>query len=167
MTKQRTDRLNSLLKEVISEVIKREVRNPHVNELMTVTRVEITKDLHYAKVYVSVIGTQEQKESTLKALQVAAGFIAVNSSKKVVMRYFPALTFKLDDSVDKQMRIEELLGEIRTKREAQQGEDDSTPSFEENETDDASDEDDINGFDENADDNDDEFDEEESEIEEK
>lgn len=164
MTKQRTDRLNSLLKEVISEVIKREVRNPHVNELMTVTRVEITKDLHYAKVYVSVIGTQEQKESTLKALQVAAGFIAVNSSKKVVMRYFPALTFKLDDSVDKQMRIEELLGEIRTKRESQQGEDDSTPSFEEHEADD---EDDINGFDENADDIDDELDEEESEIEEK
>jgi len=117
---QRTTRLNSLLKEVISEVIRRDVRNPHVNELLTVTRVEITRDLHYAKVYISVIGTDAQKKETLNALETAAGFIAVNSSKKVTMRYFPALTFKLDDSVDKHMRIEELLGEISHEREARE-----------------------------------------------
>lgn len=118
MPKQRTDRLNSLLKEVISEVIHRQVRNPHVNELLTVTRVDITKDLHYAKVYISVIGTKEDKEKTLQALVSAAGFIAVNASKKVVMRYFPTLTFKLDDGVDKHMRIEELLQEIHMKKSA-------------------------------------------------
>lgn len=120
MAVQRTTRLNSLLKEVISEVIKRDVRNPHVNDLLTVTRVDITKDLHYAKVYISVIGSDLQKQETLAALQTAAGFIAVNSSKKVTMRYFPALTFKLDDSVDKHMRIEELLGEISHEREARE-----------------------------------------------
>lgn len=114
---QRTDRLNSLLKEVISEVVQRDVRNPHVNHLLSITRVEITKDLHHAKVYISVIGTQEQKEETIKALQSAAGFIAVNSSKKVTMRYFPELTFKLDDSVDKHMKIDSLLNEISIERE--------------------------------------------------
>lgn len=118
MSKQRTDRLNSLLKEVISEVIRRDVRNPHVNELLTITRVDISKDLHYAKVYFSVIGTPEQKAETLSALQTAAGFIAVQSSKEVVMRYFPALTFKLDDSVDRHMRIEELLHQISTEKNA-------------------------------------------------
>jgi ribosome-binding factor A len=118
MAIQRTDRLNSLLKEVISEVIHRQVRNPHVNELLTVTRVDITKDLHYAKVYISVIGSKEAKQETLQALESAAGFIAVNASKKVVMRYFPTLTFKLDDGVDKHMRIEELLHEIKMKKSA-------------------------------------------------
>jgi ribosome-binding factor A len=118
MVKQRTDRLNSLLKEVISEVIRKDVRNPHVNELITVTRVEITKDLHHAKVFISVIGNAAEKEETLKALQTAAGFIAVTSSKKVVMRYFPELHFKLDDSVDKHMRIEKILGEISNERES-------------------------------------------------
>lgn len=113
MIKQRTDRLNSLLKEVISDVIKRNVKNPEVNELMTVTRVDITKDLHYAKVYISVIGSAEQKAATLQALQSAAGFIAVTASKLVVMRYFPALTFKLDESVDKHIRIQEILNEIK------------------------------------------------------
>lgn len=117
MTTQRTDRLNSLLKEVISDVIRKQVRNPHVNELVTVTRVEITKDLHYAKVYISVIGTSEQKTETINALQSAAGFIAVQSSKQVVMRYFPELQFKLDDSVEKHMRIEELLEEIAEEKQ--------------------------------------------------
>lgn len=118
MAVQRTDRLNSLLKEVISEVIRRDVRNPHVTELVTVTRVQISKDLHYAKVYISVIGTEQEKGETIDALKSAAGFIAVNSSQKVVMRYFPELTFKLDDSVDKHMRIEELLSKISKEREA-------------------------------------------------
>jgi ribosome-binding factor A len=118
--KQRTDRLNSLLKEVISEVIKREVRNPHVNELITVTRVDITKDLHYAKVYVSVIGDEAQKKETLAALQSAAGFIAVNASQKVVMRYFPALTFRLDDGVDKHIRMQKLLSDISEERNSRQ-----------------------------------------------
>jgi ribosome-binding factor A len=123
---ERTDRLNSLLKEVISEVIHRDVRNPHVNELVTVTRVEITKDLHYAKVYISVIGDQTVKAETIAALHSAAGFIAVNSSKKVTMRYFPELTFKLDDSVDKHMRIAELLSEIGEERKSRPETDEST-----------------------------------------
>lgn len=130
MAVKRTDRLNSLLKEVISEVIKREVRNPHVAELVTVTRVQISKDLRHAKVFISVIGTEQQKAETIDALASAAGFIAVQSSQKVVMRYFPELIFKLDDSVEKHMRIEELLGKISQERESRQSpiEDDTTSS---------------------------------------
>lgn len=118
MAVKRTDRLNSLLKEVITEVIKRDVRNPHVAEFVSVTRVEITKDLHYAKVYVSIIGSEQQKAETMDALNSAAGFIAIQSSREVVMRYFPELTFRLDDSVDKHMKIEELLSEINRERES-------------------------------------------------
>jgi ribosome-binding factor A len=125
MATNRIDRINSLLKEVISEVIFREVKNPHVNELLTVTHVEVTKDLHYAKVYVSVIGSEQQKKDTIAALQSAAGFIAVNSSKKITIRYFPTLTFKLDESVDKQMRIEMLLNQISAEKDARPEEEES------------------------------------------
>jgi ribosome-binding factor A len=118
MVVKRTDRLNSLLKEVISEVIRREVRNPHVTELITVTRVQISKDLRHAKVFISVIGSEQDKIETIEALNSAAGFIAVQSSQKVVMRYFPELRFKLDDSVEKHMRIEELLNKISKERES-------------------------------------------------
>jgi ribosome-binding factor A len=108
----RTDRLNSLLKEVLSEVITREVKHPDLHPLTTVTSVSITKDLHYAKVFISVIGTEQQRKQTIDALESAAGFIAVTASKRVVMRYFPALTFKLDTSVDKQMQIDALINKI-------------------------------------------------------
>jgi ribosome-binding factor A len=118
MAKNRVVRLNSLLKEVLSEVIHREVKNPHVSPLISVSSVDISKDLQHAKVYISVIGTPVEKEATIKALQSAAGFIAVHASKKVVMRYFPDLTFKLDDSVDKYIRIESLLEEIHEEQKS-------------------------------------------------
>ena len=118
MTKLRIDRLNSLLKEVITEVIRKDVDNPEVGEFVTVTRVDISKDLRHAKVYISVIGDQETKETTLKALTKASGFIGVNASKKVVMRFFPSLRFIIDDTVDKVMRIEELLQEIHEEKDS-------------------------------------------------
>lgn len=111
MTK-RTDRLNSLLKQVISEVVTRDVRNPKVNTLVTITGVDVSKDLHNAKVYVSVIGTNEDKKQTLAALQSAAGFISVQASKKVTIRYFPTLTFHLDSSVEEHLHIDALLEKI-------------------------------------------------------
>ena len=117
MTK-RTERLNSLLKEVISEVIRKQVRNPNVAQFTTVTEVDISKDLHHAKVYVSVIGTDQERSATIEALETAAGFIGVHASKNVVMRHFPSLTFRLDTSVDKQLKIDSLLKKIRSEEES-------------------------------------------------
>lgn len=118
MVKKRIPRLNSLLQEVISEVIHREVKNPHVNRLASITAVDISNDLQHAKVYVSVIGTKEQKTETINALQSASGFISIRSSKKVVMRYFPTLIFKLDDSVETHLHIDILLGQIREEQKS-------------------------------------------------
>lgn len=117
MAKRRTDRLNSLLKEVISEVIRRDVDHVPLPGLITVTGVRITDDLHFAKVFVSVIGTPQQQRQAIDTLQAIAGFIAVTSSKKVVMRYFPQLTFQLDDSINRAMRIEQLLTEIHDEQQ--------------------------------------------------
>ncbi len=116
MKTRRQERLNSLLKEVLSEVIRASVRNPDVCTLTSVTEVDISKDLHHAKAYVSVIGSEAEKRKTVAALQTAAGFIAVHASKMVVMRHFPQLTFKLDTTADKQMRINEILTEIEKKK---------------------------------------------------
>lgn len=115
MTLKRTDRLNSLLREVLSEVIRDDVKNPHIHELLTVTQVDISKDLHNAKVYISVIGNDQDKQGTLSALKSAAGYIAVVASKKVVMRYFPQLTFHLDNSVEKHYQIDQLINKIHEK----------------------------------------------------
>ena len=114
---KRVKRLNSLLKEVLSEVITKDVKDPRMAPLVTVTQVEISKDLHNAKVHVSIIGDDKQRRDTLEALESAAGYIGVNASKKVVMRFFPTLTFKLDTTVDEQMKIDSLIDQIHREEE--------------------------------------------------
>lgn len=116
MKKNRIERVNSLLKEVIFEVIQKEVRNPHVTMFVTVTRVETSQDLHHAKVYISMIGTEPEKEKVLHALESAAGFIAVTASKKVELRHFPTLTFKIDHAADEHFRIQKILSDLENER---------------------------------------------------
>lgn len=115
---RRQERINSLLIEVISETIREDVDHPEVGEFTTITRAEVTKDLKYAKVYFSVIGSDEVKQKTLKALKEAAGFIAIQASKKVTLRYFPELQFYLDTSLDKQIRVQELLSQAEEEKKA-------------------------------------------------
>ena len=93
MKHRRVDRLNSLLKEVISDVIRKEVKNPHLPNLITITSVEIAKDMRQAKVYFSVIGDEKSKAQAINILRAAAGHIGSRAAKQVVIRYFPKLTF--------------------------------------------------------------------------
>ena len=116
MKKNRLERVNSLLKEVIFEVIQREVKNPHINTFVTVTKVETSADLHHAKVSISLLCPEPEKAKIIAALQSAAGFIAVHASKKVELRYFPELIFKLDNSLDEFIRIQEIIGKIEQER---------------------------------------------------
>lgn len=118
MNSKRISRLNSLLREVISEVITKEVRNPHISKFTSVTAVEITPDLKNAKVSISIIGSDKERDETIKALNQASGFISVHASKKIVIRYFPTLLFVLDTSVDKHMKIEKILSEIKKEKES-------------------------------------------------
>jgi ribosome-binding factor A len=120
MVKKRIARLNSLLKEVLSEVIHQDVRNPLVHKFVSVTEVDISSDLQHAKVFISVIGNDKEKQETIQALQSGAGFISLQASKKVVMRYFPVLTFKLDTTLDKQLRVQTLLNQIKTEQQSRQ-----------------------------------------------
>ena len=113
---RRTERLNSLIKEVLSEVIRDDVRHPDVSKLTTVMSVDISKDLHHAKVYISVIGNEKEKAATIEALNSGAGFIATRASKMMVIRYFPALRFFIDDSVDKLMAIDKVLRDLESKK---------------------------------------------------
>jgi ribosome-binding factor A len=113
---KRIKRVNSLIKRVVSEIICEKVRNPNISKFTTITRVDTSKDLYKAKVYVSVMGTKNERESTLFALKSASGFISINASKKVIMRIFPSLVFYLDTSVDDQMKIDSLLKKICEKK---------------------------------------------------
>lgn len=116
MKKNRLERINSLLKEVIFDVIQKQVKNPHVNLFVSVTRVDTSADLYHAKVYISLIGTDAEKEKVLAALQNAAGFIAVQASRQVEIRHFPSLTFRLDNAAEEHFKIEKILTDIEKER---------------------------------------------------
>ena len=117
MAKLRTKRINSLLREVLADVIARDVKNPHVHMLTTVMKVEVSDDLYQAKVFVSIFGTPEERSQTLTALRSAAGFIAVTASRELSLRHFPELIFYLDETIERQLHIEGLLKEIHEKRD--------------------------------------------------
>lgn len=116
MKKNRLSRVNSLLKEVIFEVIQKQVRNPNVTSFVSITSVDTSADLHHAKVFVSLVCSEEEKTKIIAALNSAAGFIAVHAAKKVDLRYFPELQFKLDTSVEQHMRIQKILSDIEKER---------------------------------------------------
>lgn len=116
MKKKRIDRVNSLLREVISDVIQRQVKNPHVNLFVSVTKVDTSADLHHAKVYISLIGTDAEKAGVLTALTSAAGFIAVQASKQVELRHFPTLSFRIDKTADEHFKIEKIITDIEQER---------------------------------------------------
>jgi ribosome-binding factor A len=118
MKPRRIEKVNSLLKEVLSEVILQDLKHRNIPELITVTSVDTSTDLTSAKVYVSLIEpVREKKEMTISMLQKMASYIALLASKKVTLRYFPSLTFKLDDSMDKYMKIDTLLRKINVPKE--------------------------------------------------
>ena len=109
---RRVERLNSLLKEVLSEVIQHSLRNPALAKLFSVANVELTKDLSLAKVYISIIGDDAERKTTISILNKASGFIATLAAKQIVIKTFPRLIFKLDTTVDKQMHIQKLLNDV-------------------------------------------------------
>ena len=115
---RRIERVNSLLVEVIAQVVMREVKDPRIPGLITITRVETSPDLRQAKVFFSIIGSDKDKKTALQVLQDAAGFISITASKKVVLRFFPQLTFKIDDTLEKHQRIDYILKKIDDEKNA-------------------------------------------------
>ncbi|MFZ5799862.1 MAG: 30S ribosome-binding factor RbfA [Candidatus Omnitrophota bacterium] len=111
----RLDKINSELKKEISEIVQYELKDPRLG-LITITAVEITPDLHYAKVYFSVLGSVQEEAKAEQGLQSSAGYIRRLIGEKIKMRYTPALSFKLDRSGEHSVRIFKQLEEIKNER---------------------------------------------------
>ena len=113
---RRQDRVATLIQRELSEIIHRVVKDPRI-AFCTVTHVEVSADLKYVDVKVSVIGDSEQKEATSAGLKSASGFIRREVSRRLALKYSPELRFSLDDSADHIMKIDGLLKQINTEEE--------------------------------------------------
>lgn len=109
----RLQRVNQLIREEISLLIQRELKDPRLG-FVTVTEVDVTKDLRSAKVYVSVLGSEAQLQASLEALESARGFIRNWLVPRLRMRAVPHFTFHADRSMAHAAQIQTVLEELKT-----------------------------------------------------
>jgi ribosome-binding factor A len=101
-------RVNEAVREVVSGHITEDLKDPRIG-FVTVTAVETSPDLRHARVYVSVLGSDEQREEALAGLRSSAGFLQAKVGAELRMKRTPTLEFRYDESIDRGMRISELL----------------------------------------------------------
>ena len=115
---RRIDRINDLLRSEIAELISREIKDPRLAGLISVTEVDTTTDLRHAKVFVSVFGTEEERASSLAALKSATGFLRREVAQRITFRHMPELEFHLDSSIEQGDKIMRLLRQVAEEKAA-------------------------------------------------
>ncbi len=113
---RRTQRVGESMREVISELIQRQVKDPRVG-FVTITAVHVTPDLSKAHVYYTVLGDEEARESTRKGLESASPFLRSETARRVRLKTIPELHFHFDEAPEQGARVDELLGEIHRRKE--------------------------------------------------
>lgn len=112
MASTRQNKVRQLLKQEVSDIIRREIKDPRLG-FLTVTDAEITADLKHSKVYVTILGDEQERKQSMDVLKHAQHFIRQEFGKRVRMKILPDIQFFYDESVDRGVRIFELLEEIK------------------------------------------------------
>lgn len=108
----RLERVNEEIKKELSHIISFELKNPEATGMISVTKVKVTPDLKYAKVYVSILNAKNVQK-TMEALKQSAGFMRSQIAKTINLRITPELVFELDDSLAYGAKIESILKELK------------------------------------------------------
>jgi len=107
---KRSDRIGDLIQREICDILHRQIKDPRVG-FCTIIRVDMSDDLRYAKVRVSIMGDETQQKSTLSGLKSATGFIRREIGRRIMLRHTPEILFVLDKSVDHSIKIAQLIEE--------------------------------------------------------
>lgn len=113
MSENRIRRVAEQIKKDVSAIIASEIKDPRVAGLTSITDVELTKDLRYASIYVSIFGTEAEKEETLQTLIRASGFIRSEIGRRIRLRYTPEISFYLDNSLEYGAHIERVIRSLK------------------------------------------------------
>lgn len=108
----RIERINSLIRQEISELLRHEIKDPQLGSLIAVNEVATSPDLRYAKVFVSCICSEEEKQEMLKVLTAAAGFLRNELTRRVRIRRIPELSFEWDDSIERGAHLLQLIDKV-------------------------------------------------------
>lgn len=108
---KRANRVAKLMKQEISQIISRELKDPRV-VMATVTKVKLTDNLSFARIFVSIMGDEKVKQNTLEGLNVAKNFIRTELGHRTGLKFVPDISFYYDDSIDYAQNIESLIKKI-------------------------------------------------------
>jgi ribosome-binding factor A len=109
---RRTERLASTIHQELAMIIQRELNDPRLTGMPTVTRVEVTEDLAFADVFMTIMGTPGQQNAALTALKHSAGLMRAKLTKQLVIRQVPYLRFQMDEKLKKELELLNLLEEV-------------------------------------------------------
>lgn len=115
MSKPRPERVQEALRQEISKIVHNELKDPRLG-FITITKVELTKDLRYAKVYFSVLGEMKDKGLALKGLNSAKGYIKNLIADRIKLRFVPEVAFKIDDSLEHTKHIYDILDQLKKEK---------------------------------------------------
>ncbi|HXH21528.1 MAG TPA: 30S ribosome-binding factor RbfA [Dehalococcoidia bacterium] len=110
---RRTERVNDLIRDELSELLLRELNDPRLGGLISITHVDVSPDLMTARVFVSVMAPPEEQKQAMKALEAAGGFMHRELKKRLTMRKVPFLSFKLDTSIAEGAEVLSLLDKVQ------------------------------------------------------
>ena len=108
----RIERVNNLIRREISELLQRQVKDPRLGNFVTVTEVSASSDLRYAKIFVSCIRSEGQKQEMLNGLEAASGFLRNELARRLKLRRIPELSFQWDDSIERGTHLLELIDQV-------------------------------------------------------
>jgi len=112
---RRSERTSKLIQREISELLEREVNDPRLSKLISVTEVTLSPDLKHAKIFVSTLGSEiNNKEDILAGFNNATGFLRKELASHLKLKYTPQLSFHYDDSIERGARLLKLMGELTT-----------------------------------------------------
>ena len=113
----RIERVNRLIRQEISELLQRQVKDPRLGNFVAVTEVSTSPDLKYAKVFVSQIGSEEEKQETLGVLASASGFFRSELARRLRLRRVPEISFQWDDSIERGDHLLQLIDEVTSDKD--------------------------------------------------
>lgn len=108
----RLNRINEELRKELSSILAYDLKNPNITGMLSVTKVKITPDFKYAKVYVSILNSKDV-DKTMAGLKESAGFIRSRIAKEINLRITPELVFEIDDSLEYGARIDSILNDLK------------------------------------------------------
>ena len=109
---RRTERLASIIRQELATIIMRELNDPRLTGMPSITRVEVTEDLAEAEVFVTIMGTPGQQSAALNALRHSAGLMRSKLTKQLTIRQVPFLRFEIDEKLKKELELLELLEQV-------------------------------------------------------